>query len=112
YVMRTATIFWLGLAALLGAGLFHLKYEVQALERHLTGLNAEIVRNQEAIHVLEAEWAYLNQPERLKTLSAKRLELIPVTPVHIVSFGDLPERYEAAKPDEKPDAAEKTRKSR
>jgi cell division protein FtsL len=100
--MRTATIFWLGLAGLLGAGLFHLKYDVQALERHLTGLNAEIVRNQESIHVLEAEWSYLSQPERLQKLAAKRLDLAAVTPAHIVTFGDLPERFEAAKPDDKP----------
>jgi hypothetical protein len=102
--MRTATIFWLGLAGLLGAGLFHLKYDVQSLEKHLSGLNAEIVRNQEAIHVLEAEWSYLSQPERLQKLAAKRLELLPVTPAHIVTFGDLPERFEAAKPEEKPAA--------
>jgi hypothetical protein len=107
--MRTATIFWLGLAGLLGAGLFHLKYDVQSLEKHLSGLNADIVRNQEAIHVLEAEWSYLSQPERLQKLAAKRFELVPVTPVHIVTFGDLPERFEAAKPDEKP---AKTGKSR
>jgi hypothetical protein len=109
--MRTATIFWLGLAGLLGAGLFHLKYDVQSLERHLTGLNAEIVRNQETIHVLEAEWSYLSQPERLQKLAMKRLDLVAVTPVHIVTFGDLPERFEAAKPDDKPGAS-KTGKSR
>ena len=110
--MRTATIFWLGLAGLLGAGLFHLKYDVQSLEKHLTGLNAEIVRNQEAIHVLEAEWSYLSQPERLQKLAAKRLELVPVTPAHIVTFGDLPERFEAAKPEDKPSATAKTGKAR
>ena len=110
--MRTSTVFWLGLAGLLGAGLFHLKYDVQALERHLTGLNAEIVRNQEAIHVLEAEWSFLSQPERLQKLAMKRLELVPVTPAHIVTFGDLPERFEAAKPEDKASAPSKTGKSR
>ena len=110
--MRTATIFWLGLAGLLGAGLFHLKYDVQALERHLTDLNAEIVRDQEAIRVLEAEWSYLSQPERLQKLAMKQLDLVPVTPVHIVTFGDLPERFEAAKPDEKPGATTRTGETR
>lgn len=110
--MRTATLFWIGLAGLLGAGLFHLKYDVQSLERHLTGLNAEIVRDQEAIRVLEAEWSYLSQPERLQKLAMKRLDLVPVTPVHIVTFGDLPERFEAAKPEDKPAASAKTGKAR
>ncbi|HEX7008222.1 MAG TPA: hypothetical protein VF274_13870 [Alphaproteobacteria bacterium] len=106
-MMRTAAFFWLGLAGLLGAGLFHLKYDVQALEQHLTDLNAEIVRDQEAIRVLEAEWSYLSDPARLQKLAAERLNLVPVTPAHIVTFGDLPVRFEAARPDDEPGATRK-----
>ncbi|SVD07558.1 uncharacterized protein METZ01_LOCUS360412, partial [marine metagenome] len=43
------------------------------------------------IHVLEAEWAYLNRPQRLAQLTTKYLSFLsPVLPSQIVSFDTLP----------------------
>ena len=47
-----------------GYATIQFKYDVQALERELTQLDAKILRHQEAIHVLKAEWAFLNEPAR------------------------------------------------
>ncbi|KIL96793.1 Cell division protein FtsL [Paramagnetospirillum magnetotacticum MS-1] len=86
----TGTILWTLLAVAVGAVLFLVKYEVKDLEARLAGLNAEIHRNQETIHVLRAEWSYLNDPIRLRTLSEKHLGMKPVTPTQVATLDTLP----------------------
>lgn len=58
-----------------GYGLFHVKHRVQNLKRDLYETQRQLKENREAIHVLKAEWAYLNQPSRLKKLASKHLDL-------------------------------------
>jgi cell division protein FtsL len=95
-----ATLFWSFLAALVGFGLFHVKYQVQALEDRLAKLNRDIVREQAQIHVLRAEWSYLNRPERIEELANRHLALAPPKATQIGSIADLPMRPDA---DETPD---------
>ncbi|HET9149215.1 MAG TPA: hypothetical protein VFO61_01940 [Alphaproteobacteria bacterium] len=87
-----ATVFWSVLAALVGFGLFHVKYQVQALEDRLAQLNRSIVHEQEQIHVLHAEWTYLDRPERIEELSKKFLDLASPKPDQIGSIALLPMR--------------------
>lgn len=54
---------------------FHVKYRVKELSRDYTELNRQIAQDKEAVHVLNAEWAYLNQPSRLKLLAERYLNL-------------------------------------
>lgn len=56
-------------------GLFQVKYRVQDLNKDLAEINRQIEEEQEAMHVLKAEWAYLNQPERLRALVGRHLQL-------------------------------------
>ncbi len=56
-------------------GLFQVKFKVQTLHRELVELKQQLEREKNSIHVLKAEWAYLNQPERLNRLVAKFLDL-------------------------------------
>ncbi|BAE52645.1 cell division protein FtsL [Paramagnetospirillum magneticum] len=86
----TGTITWTLLALCVGVVLFVVKYEVKDLEARLAGLNAEIHRNQETIHILRAEWSYLNDPIRLRTLSEKHLGMKPVTPTQVATLDTLP----------------------
>jgi cell division protein FtsL len=71
--VRRSLLFWTTLCAAVVVGLFVIKHRVQSLEEKLTALNAEIISDQNAIQVLEAEWAYLNQPARLEELSRRLL---------------------------------------
>jgi cell division protein FtsL len=75
-----------------GFGLFHVKYQVMALEEELTRLNAATLREQNQIHVLEAEWSYLNRPSRLEELADRYLDLKPITPNQLGTIADLPKR--------------------
>jgi cell division protein FtsL len=86
------TLFWILLAATVGFSLFHVKYKVQTLEDDLNRLNAEITKEQEQLHVLRAEWAYLNQPARLQELSARHLTLEPLDAGQIGLIEDIPFR--------------------
>jgi hypothetical protein len=82
--------------ALLGIGLFQVKYNVQSKERELREVHRQIEANYAAIHVLEAEWSYLNDPLRLADLTRRHTELVPTTPGQIGDFASLPPRIEDA----------------
>jgi cell division protein FtsL len=88
------TLFWILLAAAVGFGLFQVKYKVQTLEDDLRQLNAAITAEQEQLHVLSAEWAYLNRPARLEELSARHLPLRHPTVDQIRALNALPDRPE------------------
>lgn len=72
------TLLCLLLAVAVGFGLFQVKHRVQALEEEWRSLNAELLREQERLHVLNAEWAHLNRPSRLEALNASHLHLGPM----------------------------------
>ncbi len=93
-----STCLWLALAAVVGFGLFHVKYEVQRLESELHQLNSEILKEQRQIHVLKAEWSYLNRPERLSALASRHLDLVPMDAGHSGSIKDLPMRKPTTSP--------------
>ena len=89
-MIRPVTLVWIGLAAVVAVSLFLVKYKVQDLDEQLADLEAEKRATQEAIHVLEAEWTYLNRPERLEGLAKKHLELAPASPAQLVVFETEP----------------------
>jgi cell division protein FtsL len=77
--MRSAALLGIALLALSIFALFQVKYKVQNLRRDLVEIERQITADKQSIHVLEAEWAYLNRPERLKRLSDQYLDLRYVT---------------------------------
>ncbi len=72
--------------------LFEVEYRVDSLRSQFNEVNRELVADREAIHVLRAEWSYLNQPERLKKLSQKYLALETARPRQIRDIGIIPFR--------------------
>ena len=65
-------------------GLFQIKFKVQNLNRELVELKLQLEQEKSSIHVLKAEWAYLNQPERLDRLAKKFLDLVELKPEQII----------------------------
>ena len=82
----------LALTVAVSYGLYEVKYEVQRLEREYAGLSRELLQEQDAVHVLKAEWSYLSRPERVHDLARRFLNVQPVTSRQIVHLGDLPIR--------------------
>jgi len=95
-MIRISAIIWVVVLALLGIGLFQVKYNVQTKERELREVRRQIEANLSAIHVLDAEWSYLNDPLRLADLTRRHTELVPTTPGQIGDFASLPPRIEDA----------------
>lgn len=92
--MRAFMLFvWVMLAVSTGYTLFHITFQVEALETELSELNRQIVKEQEAVHVLEAEWAYLNRPERIEKLSETLLPMLQrVDPAQVMHLDSIPRR--------------------
>jgi hypothetical protein len=67
-----------------GAGLFQLKYQVETKDRQLQALQRQLVEDQRAIRVLDAEWAYLNSPDYLQDLAVRYLGLRPTAPGQVL----------------------------
>jgi hypothetical protein len=83
---------WGLVAMVIGISMYLLKYKVQALEEQLISKREQIARNRGAIRVLEAEWTYLNDPGRLRRLSAQYLGFGPAVPQNVVDISTLPMR--------------------
>ena len=68
---------------------YRVNYATQEALNRVADLRAQIAREREALSVLEAEWAYLNRPDRLRALvdaNAAELGLVPLTPEQ---FGEV-----------------------
>mgnify|MGYP001178871601 FL=1 len=89
-MIRPALILWIGLPAIVTIALLLVSYQVQSLENELKTLERAAIAQQEEIHVLRAEWSFLNRPERLARLAGRHLELAPVTPSQMSSFTLVP----------------------
>ena len=85
----TRTILWSCFAGFLGAVLFLVKHEVKELETRLASVNHDIVRGQEDIHVLNAEWSFLNDPARLRDLAQRHLGMKQMGPTQLATLNTL-----------------------
>ena len=92
--MRASHLTWLALTVAVGAGLYMLKYKVQDLEHDLVAKQAQIQRDRSAIRVLQAEWTYLNDPNRLRRLSEEYLGFQAASPQNVSNLDALPMRDE------------------
>ncbi len=91
-MIHRGALIWMVLAITAGTGLFLLKYEVRAMEEQLVQIKQQTLNNLEAVHVLKAEWSYLNQPTRLEDLGRRLLLLEPVIAQQSASITDIPMR--------------------
>ncbi len=83
-------VFWMFLGALGFVGLYMVKYRVQALKVEVAATETQLREEKKNLHVLTAEWTYLNRPERLRVLAAKYLDIKPVRGTQLADFATLP----------------------
>ena len=76
--------------AVLAVGLYLVKYSVQDVQREVAGMKTQLAAEKESLHLLNAEWAYLNRPDRLRQLANRHLEMAPLDSRKIGAIGALP----------------------
>lgn len=79
-------------------GLNHFKFEVREVKNEVKQLERELKKEQNSLHVLEAEWAYLNRPERLQRLSQKYFTLVPLSGTQLVTMKTIPQPPQEEEP--------------
>ena len=87
---RTATAIFLVFSLAAGGVVYGLAERTTALRAELTALQADSVREREAIHVLRAEWSLLNNPQRLAVLAGRFLGMRPMTVAQFVPLSEIP----------------------
>lgn len=97
--MSRFAILWFCCAMVTGALLFQTSQRVTDGRQRLENITAEMRREEDSLRVLQAEWSYLNQPERLEKLAAQYLKLAPMKGRQFVAVADLPLRPLASAPE-------------
>ncbi|MEL6792636.1 MAG: cell division protein FtsL [Pseudomonadota bacterium] len=83
-----------GLVAMSASWSYKMTYRTQDAFAEVVDLRRDIAREREAITVLEAEWAWLNAPERLAALvkaHEDELGLSPMIPEHFARLDEIAE---------------------
>ncbi len=90
--MRKTAMLWLVLAVVCGGMLFQTSQRVTDGRAQLAGIDAAARKEDEHLRVLQAEWSYLNQPDRLEKLSKQYLHLAPLKGKQFTKVSELEQR--------------------
>ncbi len=90
--MRIIHLLVIGALIFGAAYVYRIKMESTARLERVLRLHAEIREQRDAIAVLRAEWAKLDEPKRLQGLVERHLALKPINATQYDSLKNLPER--------------------
>ena len=90
--MRVVHIFVIAALVLAAAYVYRIKFEATLQAEHLAKLRADIRRERDAIAVLRAEWAKLENPGRIQGLAQRHLKLRPIDVTQYDTLDNLPAR--------------------
>ncbi len=81
---KLSRLVWLVMIAVSIVGLFQVKHAVYNLKRDIEEASRQLDAERESINVLRAEWSYLTQPDRLRTLAQQHLGLQSVALAQVI----------------------------
>tara|TARA_A200000159_G_C7216953_1_gene294486 strand:- start:223 stop:576 length:354 start_codon:yes stop_codon:yes gene_type:complete len=76
----------------LGSWAYKINYESRAASQRVKSLEKAILSAKKERKILEAEWAHLNNPDRLRKLVEyyfRELRLTPINPDNFISFSEI-----------------------
>jgi len=73
---------------------YSIKYDTLYYAEQVAKLKSKVQREREAIAVLQAEWQYLDRPDRLQAAADQHLDLQPLKIQQLARLSDLPNRPE------------------
>lgn len=107
-MIQPATCICMLLAAGSGLYLYETKHRTHVLDRRIEETMKQVETTRSRLGILQAEWALLNEPQRLAELGDKFLMLKPVAPRQFVTLTDLDRHLPAPLPPPAPQAAAET----
>ena len=96
-MIRPLTLVSLVVAAGAGLHLYQVKHSVSMLDRELREVNRQTEVVRERTQILRAEWALLNEPDRLRQVAQRHLALEPMAPAQFIREAELERRLPAAR---------------
>lgn len=95
-MMRSFTFLCAVMAGLSGLFLYSKKHQTTLLDHQIAQIVGDTQHIREQTAMLRAEWALLNQPDRLGSLSARFLpDMHPMAPTQFIQMASLAERLPA-----------------
>lgn len=79
-----------------GAWLYQVKHQVAVKDRELVEIRRQTEQARQRLDILRAEWALVNEPDRLRQTASRILALEPMQPTHFVRGTDLDRRLPGA----------------
>lgn len=95
-MIRPFTLLCFGAFAAAGAWLYQVKHQVALKDRELVEVRRQTEQARQRLDILRAEWALLNEPDRLRQTAMRVLSLEPMQPQHFARATDLDRRLPAA----------------
>jgi hypothetical protein len=86
------------IAALCCLGLYHVSEETRVARNHLGSVDKQIVEDNAAMKVLQADWERVTEPSHVQALAQARLGISDTPTIALASFDSLPRRGETAIP--------------
>ncbi|WP_203073811.1 cell division protein FtsL [Falsiroseomonas ponticola] len=85
-------------AAFAGAGawLYQVKHHVATYDRELREIRRQTEQTRDRISILRAEWALLNEPDRLRQVATRHLPLEPMQPTQFARLAEMERRLPQA----------------
>ena len=96
-MIRPLTLITLCAAAGAGLYLYQVKHSVSELDRELRDINRRTEQARERTQVLRAEWAMLNEPDRLRQVAQRYLPLDAMMPTQFVRLSEIERRLPNAR---------------
>ena len=87
---RLSTLIWMVVIVAAAFMLYLVKYQVQGVRAQVAETERALEAEKESLHVVAAEWAYLNRPQRLQALSAQYLSSSSITADQIAEIEAIP----------------------
>lgn len=98
-MIRALNVAFIAITGLVCLGLYRIAEEARVAAADLRETRAEIVREQDLLAVLGAEWARVTQPARIQALSERHLNLSDLPAPQLSSLTQLPQKVPPLVPD-------------
>jgi len=91
-MLRLLNLAVIGALVLAAAWVYEIKYASTRQAERVAKLRVEIRRERDTIAALRAEWAQLDNPDRIQILARRHLTLKPIEPIQFDSLERLPNK--------------------